>query len=203
MGGLDPTLGAILPLVGVVIGGLLNVAIAAVASRRRLAIEAKVAARLVSDDLLALHGVVSLMLTTGHWHDGGDIGTFANWREHRVTLARVLTRQEWRLLRITFSRMERVAGRLRLERESGGGALTAFERKLVVGANDYMLKSLTMLDGVADIGLHKSRKRWRPTRDEVRSGLFSLEAVAPLKDEWTPSEEGGPAQESREQPKTP
>jgi hypothetical protein len=183
-GGLDPTLGAILPLVGVVIGALLNVVISAAANRKRRAREAKVAARLVGEDLMRFLAASGVGLGARRWEAMatalGEEETFLDWTEHRARLAEELSAEEWRLLRITVRRMERVAY---VARNSPKPAIGDQWVPFLEGARDYALQSLMMLEGVADVGLY-SRRRGRPSSEEIGEGLFTGDPFAePPQDE--------------------
>jgi hypothetical protein len=86
---------AIFGLVGVVIGGLLNVGVAYVAERRERKTDVKVSARLLYSEIKLNQICIRLSLKNEAWGAVKDGVLRDDWIDHRATLASVLTEDEW------------------------------------------------------------------------------------------------------------
>lgn len=103
--GLDPALGAILPLVGVVVGAALGMFGTWSLRRRDEAREVRTATRLLDIDLKYIHDAVSMGVDgtdESDWEWFERLDTQAVWREQRAILARHLPDEEWALPRRVY-----------------------------------------------------------------------------------------------------
>lgn len=143
-------------LVGVIMGGGIAETSTALRARRTNSREAKAAARLVAEDFFAYRTAIDTALAIDNWAAlaRNPAISLDNWREHGAVLAASLSRQEWRLLRITARRLvfiDSVARR-------STGALSADSRDKCTSAASYAEACYTLL-------------RERPSADAVRAGL--------------------------------
>jgi hypothetical protein len=109
-GGLDPTLAAILPLVGVLLGALLGGAANWLLKRRDERRESRSVARLIDDELRHCETLVSLNFRDpplpSDWAPPREV-----WNAHRLLLARHLSDDDWDELLTTYQQVE-MAGSL-------------------------------------------------------------------------------------------
>ena len=114
--GLDPTLGAILPLVGVVLGVLATAGVTYSLKRRDERHELRAAARVLVADLAATADYLLHIIDTRKWtwlpEDAAASVSAKGWNQYRDLMARRLTDdREWRAVADAFE-LGRVAGYL-------------------------------------------------------------------------------------------
>jgi uncharacterized membrane protein YcfT len=89
---------AIFGLIGVLIGGLLNVGVAYVAERRVRKADVKVSARLLYSEIKLNQVSVRLALQEKRWGPAKTDVLRDDWIDHRATLANLLTEGEWSMI---------------------------------------------------------------------------------------------------------
>ena len=112
--GLDPTLGAILPLVGVLLGVLAGGVVTFWLRRREQRAELRAVARLLVEDLVGTADYLLFVIDTRRWRflpeDAAASVNPEAWDEHHLLVARELTDdRQWRTVAEAF-RLGRVAG---------------------------------------------------------------------------------------------
>ena len=99
---------AIFGLVGVLVGGLITWGVEWWRERRRLGGDVRVAARLLTNELL--RGIALLAVLEEHRDEeapeGGLDIDFPLWREHRAVLARTLGHEDWWKVNTAFNALE-------------------------------------------------------------------------------------------------
>jgi len=157
---------AIFGLIGVLIGGLLNGGVTYLTERRRQAGDAKVAARLVADEL----EVNEVALGSCEKQKSLSImsrASVSEWRKHRGTLAAALTDDEWRSLRSVFNMYEQL---ILMGQVSGSVLTTHIEESIRLGITR---NTATAHEGLQRIG---ATDRTRPIRTQG-GGMDSLASL--------------------------
>lgn len=113
---------ALFGLLGVIVGGVLNTWLGLIVERHRTSSAARVAARLIRNELLLIAARATATCENDIY--GPEVGDepfdIAQWNEGKTTLAAVLSEAEWAtIIRVSITRVEVLprAGRRRIECE--------------------------------------------------------------------------------------